>query len=135
MRISDWSSDVCSSDLVNALGEPGIVFDREPERLYPQSTMAAHALGFIEFSGHGARGMERALDQRLLDPAMRGEPVALSLDTRVQAAMESELGAAVSKRSEERRVGTECVSTCRSRWSPYHKKKKYITNSTLILNN
>src|SRR3546814_3896093 len=59
--------------------------------------MAAHALGFIEFSGHGARGMERALDQRLLDPAMRGEPVALSLDTRVQAAMESELGAAVSK--------------------------------------
>src|SRR3546814_15464062 len=76
MRISDWRSDVCSSDL---------------------STMAAHALGFIEFSGHGARGMERALDQRLLDPAMRGEPVALSLDTRVQAAMESELGAAVSK--------------------------------------
>ncbi|RIA47068.1 cell division protein FtsI (penicillin-binding protein 3) [Hephaestia caeni] len=82
---------------VNALGEPGIVFDREPERLYPQSTMAAHALGFIEFSGHGARGMERALDQRLLDPAMRGEPVALSLDTRVQAAMESELGTAVTK--------------------------------------
>src|SRR3546814_1713876 len=41
--------------------------------------------------------MERALDQRLLAPAMRGEPVALSLDTRVQAAMESELGAAVSK--------------------------------------
>src|SRR3546814_20017214 len=29
------------------------------------------------------------------------------------------------KRSEERRVGKECVSTCRSRWSPYHKKKKY----------
>src|SRR3546814_10277223 len=82
---------------VNALGEPGIVFDREPERLYPQSTMAAHALGFIEFPGHGARGMELALDQRLLVPAMRGEPVALSLDTRVQAAMESEPGAAVSK--------------------------------------
>src|SRR3546814_16233794 len=62
---------------VNALGEPGIVFDREPERLYPQSTMAAHALGFIEFSGTGARGLERALDQCLLDPALRGEPVAL----------------------------------------------------------
>src|SRR3546814_20842228 len=29
-----------------------------------------------------------------------------------------------SSRSEERRVGTECVSTCRSRWSPYHEKKK-----------
>src|SRR3546814_17369076 len=31
-----------------------------------------------------------------------------------------------STRSEERRVGTECVSTCRSRWSPYHKKKNAI---------
>src|SRR3546814_14108341 len=30
-------------------------------------------------------------------------------------------------RSEERRVGKECVSTCRSRWSPYHEKKKHIT--------
>src|SRR3546814_11770092 len=30
--------------------------------------------------------------------------------------------------SEERRVGKECVSTCRSRWSPYHKKKKHNTN-------
>src|SRR3546814_14546531 len=34
---------------------------------------------------------------------------------------------AASQRSEERRVGKECVSTCRSRWSPYHKKKKYKT--------
>src|SRR3546814_14477199 len=33
-------------------------------------------------------------------------------------------------RSEERRVGKECVSTCRSRWSPYHKKKKEVTNDT-----
>jgi cell division protein FtsI (penicillin-binding protein 3) len=81
---------------VNALGEPAIVFDREPERLYPQSTLAAHALGFIDYSGHGARGMERALDERLIDPALRGQPVALSIDARVQAAMESELGAAVS---------------------------------------
>src|SRR3546814_17132148 len=82
---------------VNALGEPGIVFDREPERLSPQSTMAAHALGFIEFSGHGARGMDSALDQRLLAPAMSGEPVALSLATRVQAARERDLGQSRSK--------------------------------------
>src|SRR3546814_11721700 len=32
---------------------------------------------------------------------------------------------AIVKRSEERRVGTECVSTCRSRWSPYHEKKQH----------
>src|SRR3546814_15892661 len=36
------------------------------------------------------------------------------------------VGEAVADRSEERRVGKECVSTCRSRWSPYHYKKKQI---------
>src|SRR3546814_19871671 len=35
----------------------------------------------------------------------------------------------VSARSEERRVGKECVSTCRTRWSPYHKKKTNITQN------
>src|SRR3546814_13967889 len=38
--------------------------------------------------------------------------------------------AAISWRSEERRVGKECVSTCRSRWSPYHYKKTNNTNQT-----
>src|SRR3546814_18107914 len=38
---------------------------------------------------------------------------------------------ALTKRSEERRVGKECVSTCRSRWSPYHyKKNRYEKNQT-----
>jgi cell division protein FtsI (penicillin-binding protein 3) len=76
---------------VNAIGEPAIVFAQETQRLYPQSTMAAHALGFLSTDGHGMSGMERVLDQRLLDPAEGGKPVALSLDTRVQAALESEL--------------------------------------------
>ena len=79
---------------VNALGEPGIVFARETQRLYPQSTMAAHALGYLSVDGHGMSGMERVLDGRLLDPRNNGAPVALSIDTRVQAAMESELARA-----------------------------------------
>src|SRR3546814_17974624 len=37
---------------------------------------------------------------------------------------------AMMVRSEERRVGKECVSTCRSRWSPYHSKKKQNTNNS-----
>src|SRR3546814_18128173 len=37
-------------------------------------------------------------------------------------------------RSEERRVGKECVSTCKSRWSPYHKKKKTIINTASTTN-
>ena len=84
---------------VNALGEPAIAFAREPERLYPQTTLAAHVLGYTDREGHGAAGMERALDERLIDPAQRGKPVALSIDMRVQAAMESELYAAMAKHS------------------------------------
>jgi cell division protein FtsI (penicillin-binding protein 3) len=78
---------------VNAIGEPELVFDRETQRLYPQSNLAAHALGFLSSDGHGMSGMERVLDQRLLDPAQAGKPVALSIDTRVQAAMESDSAA------------------------------------------
>jgi cell division protein FtsI (penicillin-binding protein 3) len=83
-------------EAVNAIGEPAIVFDRETQRLYPQSTMAAHALGFLSADGKGMSGMERVLDERLTNPALNGRPVALSIDTRVQAAMESELGRAMT---------------------------------------
>nr|WP_246848060.1 penicillin-binding protein 2 [Sphingomonas beigongshangi] len=81
---------------VNAIGEPAIVFARETQRLYPQSTLAAHALGFLSTDGHGMSGMERVLDERLLDPAKAGQPAQLSIDTRVQAALESELGRAMT---------------------------------------
>ena len=84
---------------VNALGEPGMAYAREPERLYPQTTLAAHVLGYTNFDGKGVAGMERVLDARLTDPLTRGKPVALSIDSRVQAAMESELYAAMVKHS------------------------------------
>src|SRR3546814_19485683 len=70
MRISDWISDVCSSDLFAG--------------------------------GYG------------------GGPVGLPVDEAAFAAW----APSHFPSSEERRVGTECVSTCRYRWSPYHKKKK-----------
>jgi cell division protein FtsI (penicillin-binding protein 3) len=86
---------------VNALGEPALVFEKEPERLYPQTTLAAHVLGFLSPSAAegrlvGASGIERAFDERLSNPIERGTPLALSIDYRVQAAMESELGAAMN---------------------------------------
>jgi len=80
---------------VNAIGEPAIVFARETQRLYPQSSLAAHALGFLSTDGHGMSGMERVLDQQLTG-AGPAHPVALSLDTRVQAAMQSELARAMA---------------------------------------
>jgi cell division protein FtsI (penicillin-binding protein 3) len=81
---------------VNALGEPGMAFSREPERLYPQLTLAAHVLGYTDMDGHGVTGMERVLDKRLSDAALRKTPVALSIDKRVQAAMETELANAMA---------------------------------------
>lgn len=82
---------------VNALGEPGIAFDREPDRLYPNLGLAAHVIGYTDIDGQGAAGMERALDERLSRADLRGEPVELSIDARVQQAMEAELAAAMAK--------------------------------------
>jgi len=80
---------------VNALGEPAMAYAREPERLYPQTNLAAHVIGYTDFDGRGVMGMERVLNDTFGDPLTRGKPVALSIDKRVQAAMESELSAAM----------------------------------------
>ncbi len=77
---------------VHALGEVGIEFPREKERFYPQLQLAAHVLGYVHPDGHGVSGMERAMDEELLDPRKRLTPSALSIDIRVQAALEDELG-------------------------------------------
>ncbi|MEC3948801.1 peptidoglycan D,D-transpeptidase FtsI family protein [Sphingobium sp. HWE2-09] len=77
---------------VNALGEIGIEFPREKERLYPQRTLAAHVLGFApNADGVGGMGVEAAFNDRLIDAAQRGKPFAVSIDSRVQGALESEL--------------------------------------------
>jgi cell division protein FtsI (penicillin-binding protein 3) len=81
---------------VNAIGEPALVFEREPQRLYPQSELAAPVLGFLDMGGKGASGMERALDGPLTDPTRSGQPVALSIDVRAQSALENELGQQVT---------------------------------------
>src|SRR3546814_9964516 len=56
-----------------------------------QRTLGAHVLGFVDRDGHGAMGIERAFDGRLTDDKMRSEPLVLSIDSRVQGALESEL--------------------------------------------
>jgi cell division protein FtsI (penicillin-binding protein 3) len=78
-------------EAVNALGEPGLALSREPDRLYPQTDLAAHVLGFTDIDGHGAAGMERAFDDQLSGPETRGEPLVLSISSGVQQALEHEL--------------------------------------------
>ncbi len=76
---------------IHALGEIGIEFPRENERLYPQRDLAAHVLGYVNSDGEGVMGMERVLNEQLQDEFKRSAPAVLSIDSRVQAALESEL--------------------------------------------
>src|SRR3546814_12446296 len=97
MRISDWSSDVCSSDL------PFMVLP-----LYASLEKLDRSL------------IEAALDLGASQlHAFRTVVIPLALP-----------GIVSGSRSEERRVGKECVRTCRSRWSPYHSKKKITKKHT-----
>lgn len=79
------------ANAVMALGELALEMPRETDRHYPQGQMAAHVLGYVDAEGHGKVGMEQVLNDRLMDPALRGAPVALSVDMRAQGALEDEL--------------------------------------------
>ncbi|KPF62076.1 peptidoglycan D,D-transpeptidase FtsI family protein [Porphyrobacter sp. AAP60] len=76
---------------VFGLGEIALEIPRESDRYYPQGTLAAHVLGYVVEDEGGKIGMEQVLDARLDDPDLRGDPVALSIDVRVQGALEDEL--------------------------------------------
>jgi cell division protein FtsI (penicillin-binding protein 3) len=78
-------------EAVNALGEPGMAMEREPDRLYPQTSLAAHVIGFTDVDGRGNAGMERAFNDYLSDPKRRGQPLMLSINSRLQQALEHEL--------------------------------------------
>ena len=77
---------------VHAIGEPALEFPQEVARFYPQGSTAAHVLGFVDAEGQGKVGMEEVFDQRLKSPEGRSAPTALSIDVRVQGALEDELG-------------------------------------------
>src|SRR3546814_1482248 len=91
MRISDWSSDVCSSDLPERPISRLVVLVAAPEALITDRKTAS---GKYKREMHLlAVGLEGYVASHFANPLFR---------------------------SEERRVGKECVSKCRSRWSPYH---------------
>src|SRR3546814_16867244 len=102
MRISDWSSDVCSSDL---------------ERLEARRPALAWCLPLLLNERVALDLVHADLVLLLVDAAL----VVVLLDL-ASLVVEVKLVAAcrAAGRSEERRVGKECVSTCRSRWSPSH---------------
>jgi cell division protein FtsI (penicillin-binding protein 3) len=82
---------------VHALGEPALEFPLEATRYYPQGSMAAHVLGYVDSYGKGKVGMEEAFNDQLVSPEGRTHPAVLSIDFRVQSALEDELGRAMAE--------------------------------------
>ncbi|MDG6077642.1 penicillin-binding protein 2 [Erythrobacter litoralis] len=76
---------------VQDIGELALEMPMENDRHYPQGKMAAHVLGYVAADGNGRVGMEQVLNEALSDPAQRGTPQQLSIDVRVQGALEDEL--------------------------------------------
>src|SRR3546814_13883000 len=122
MRISDWSSDVCSSDLI---------VDQLYSRLRYSGTAYTHlrAAGLPDNQVVTIMGPSKteSLSGYRLGVAFGAAPVVERME-KLQAIVslraagynQAVLGTWFSERSEERRVGKECVSTCRSGWSPNH---------------
>src|SRR3546814_8110700 len=101
MRISDWSSDVCSSDLA---------------RIQAGAAQEHLALGIVRHAAQHAFNVVVAVGG-LLTGLAAGDGIGHQEHADVVGGVLEQRG---SQRSEERRVGNECVSTCRSRWLPYH---------------
>lgn len=76
---------------VLSIGELALEMPEEIDRHYPQGPMGAHILGYVGADGHGRIGMEEVLDERLRDRARLTQPAELSVDLRVQGALEDEL--------------------------------------------
>ena len=79
---------------INALGIPGVYFQAGERRRYPQGRVAAQVLGGVDVDGHGIAGVERFFNDRLHDDA---EPLRLSIDVRVQAALRDELAKSIDE--------------------------------------
>src|SRR3546814_16678433 len=105
MRISDWSSDVCSSDLAGRASVLvlGLTFKENVPDL--RNTRVVDLVRGLQAYGHDV-----AVHDPLADPAEAKREYGIDLLASPGGGYD---------RTEERRVGKECVSKCRSRWSPY----------------
>ena len=90
---------------VHELGLPGVSFEPEQRRVYPLGASAAHIVGFADAGGEGISGAEAAFNEDIRAAAVNGGPVPLSIDLRVQGALEDELWKAVAEFQPKGAVG------------------------------
>src|SRR3546814_15009988 len=110
MRISDWSSDVCSSDLRGLGRHCRKIVNHEIDLQNLHNRRCSSGRPEARNRSWKSRGVSSI-------HAIITDSNGISLRIKISGS------AGETSRSEERRVGKECVSTCRSRWSPYHEKK------------
>lgn len=79
---------------INALGHPGIGFEAEDRRIYPNGRLTAHLLGYTDVDGHGISGIEKFAEKKL---AAGEDKVQLTIDLRIQHVMHRELKKAMDK--------------------------------------
>ncbi len=79
---------------VNRLGLPGFFFRREERRVYPQSAIVGHSVGFTDIDNRGLAGAEQSLDERL---RQSGDPVQISIDLRAQHIVREELAKTIGE--------------------------------------
>src|SRR3546814_13418879 len=124
MRISDWSSDVCSSDLAERCKQADIVITtalipgRPAPVLIAPETVAAMKPGSVIVDMAVERGGNCPLSVK--DEIVRHEGVILVGISNLPALLPTDASALYARSSEERRVGKGCVSTCITRGLPYH---------------
>src|SRR3546814_16475671 len=127
MRISDWSSDVCSSDLAPS-GRPFFLpATGSADRFGPAQGLERDRVGEGD-PVEDRRGVVADLQHQAAHPTIDLGQAILAMLVRVAACAgherERAAGQADEIRSEERRGGKEGVRTMRSRWRPFHEKKK-----------
>src|SRR3546814_19935972 len=115
MRISDWSSDVCSSDL-----GPGEI-ERDAAAFAPARDPREHIAGAEADIEDAPRAVA---DTTRPDPVEKAQRRSRRQRQRVDPRQVGETARIAVGRSEERRVGKECVSTGRARWAQGHIKNK-----------
>src|SRR3546814_11683801 len=127
MRISDWSSDVCSSDLIRWL-EGDQLQEIEPNVAGVAALHSPHT-AIVDYAAITQKLAEElvALGGTLRLGAEVTDIHRVGDEVHVVAGGQEVAFDKLILRSEERRVGKECVSTCRFRWAPYHEKKNITT--------
>src|SRR3546814_20886960 len=124
MRISDWSSDVCSSDLIVKqngaplrLATPWKYGFKHVKAIVSFEFTDQRPKGFWEVIQGNEYGFWANVNPEVPHPRWsQARERVLGLNEEVPTLLYN----GYAERSEERRVGKECVSTCRSRWTPYH---------------